>query len=132
MLPERGGLMGALHTLAVAARRSASVRRARPGAPGPLAPEALLEGFAALLARAPAGLVRRHALVSIPVERPPWTDTGLELAARDRVSLFGAGRLWLSKPLDVCVGPQLQLWARVGETGPIWNGAHDNHSFVAE
>ena len=48
------------------------------------------------------------------------------------MTLFGAGRAWLSKPLDLWVGPQFQLWARIGEDGPIWNGAHDSHSFVAE
>jgi Protein of unknown function (DUF3047) len=126
---------GALHALVVAARRYAQARGGRPaagaGAAG-LEPAAFLDAWAALLAKAPPGLVRRHALVSVPVDRPPWTDTGLDLEGGDSVSVFGAGRAWLSKPLDLWVGPQFQLWARVGETGPIFNGPRDAHSFVAE
>jgi len=133
--------MGALHNLAVAARRLASVRRAarraavRTSAPADAAawePEAFLAAWSALLAKLPPGAVRRHALVSVPVDRPPWTDTGLALAAGERVTLFGAGRAWLSRPLDLWVGPQFQLWARVGESGPIFNGPRAHHSFVSD
>jgi hypothetical protein len=152
--------LGALHDLTIAARRWTQLRRGRrvdgsgsgagsgpapgeaarePGAAygaeeaaAEIEPAAFLAGFAELIAKAPPGLAKCHALVSVPVDRPPWTDSGLELEAGDRVTIFGAGRAWLSKPLDLWVGPQFQLWARIGETGPIFNGAHDSHSFVAE
>jgi hypothetical protein len=129
--------MEPLHSLAVAARRLLAVRRtaARPSAaddPASLDPSAFLSEWSAALAKLPPGVVRRHALVPVPVNRPPWTDTGLELAAGEHVTIFGAGRAWLSRPLDLWVGPQFQLWARVGEAGPIFNGARDHHTFVAE
>src|SRR5690606_9054457 len=118
--------MEPLHTLVVAARRYASVRRA-PRAPAGddpalLEPPAFLAAWSALLERLPAGVVRRAALVRVPVNRPPWHDAGLELAPGDCVTIFGAGRVFLSRRLDVWVGPQFQLWARVGGTGPIFNG----------
>jgi len=118
-------------------RRFLDVRRARgrpaaPSGPASLEPTAFLAAWAALLAKLPAGVVRRHALVAVPVDRPPWTDTGLELAAGDRVTVFGAGRAFLSRALDLWVGPQFQLWARVGDAGPIFNGARDHHSFASQ
>lgn len=103
-----------------------------PDAPALLDPDAFLAAWPALLAKLPPGVVRRHALVSIPVDRPPWTDTGLELAAGEQVTIFGAGRAFLARALDLWMGPQFQLWARVGEAGPIFNGARDHHGFVAE
>lgn len=128
--------MESLHTLAVAARRYAAVRRAPPARagddPAQLEPSAFLAAWSALLERLPPGVVRRAALVPVPVDRPPWTDAGLELAAGDRVTIFGAGRVFLSRRLDLWVGPQFQLWARVGETGPIFNGPRDHHTFVSD
>jgi len=130
--------MEPFHTLAVAARRLFEVRRERRRQdasrddPAILEPTAFLAAWSALLAKLPSGVVRRHALVPVPVDRPPWTDTGLELAPDDRVTIFGAGRAWLSRPLDLWVGPQFQLWARVGDAGPIFNGPSDHHSFVSE
>jgi hypothetical protein len=127
-----------IHTLAVAARRLLAVHCPRravrddPNDPASLDPEAFLADWSALLAKLPPGVVRRHALVAVPVDRPPWTDAELELAAGDRVTIFGAGRAWLSRRLDLWVGPQFQLWARVGEAGPIFNGPRDHHSFVSE
>jgi hypothetical protein len=97
-----------------------------------LDPSEFLAAWPALLAKLPPGVVRRHALVSVPVDRPPWTDTGLELAAGEQVTIFGAGRAFLARALDLWIGPQFQLWARVGEAGPIFNGARDHHSFVTE
>lgn len=130
--------MEPFHTLAVAARRLVAVRRAGAARRGPagdpalLDPDAFLAAWAELLARLPPGVVRRHALVAVPVDRPPWTDAGLALAAGDRVTIFGAGRAWLSRRLDLWVGPQFQLWARVGGAAPIFNGPRDHHSFVSE
>jgi hypothetical protein len=88
-------------------------------------------GFAALLARAPEGLVRAHALVDLPGGELPWRDTRIALRPGDEVSVFAAGRVYLSRALDVWAGPQFQLWMRVGASGPIFNGTRDSHSFVA-
>jgi hypothetical protein len=122
--------MGALHTARVAARRLAAVRR--EGRAPAVDVASFLGAWRDGLARLPAGVVRRHALLRVPVDRPPWTDSGLDLASGECVTIFGAGRVYLSRALDVWTRPQLQLWARVGDAGPIFNGAHDSHSFTAE
>ena len=130
--------MEPFHTLSVATRRLLQVRRAGPHEtarsddPALLDPVAFLAAWSALLAKLPPGVVRRHALVPVPVDRPPWTDTDLELAPGERVTIFGAGRAFLSRRLDVWVGPQFQLWARVGDAGRIFNGPREHHSFVSE
>jgi hypothetical protein len=123
--------MSALHTLRTAARRRALLWREGRRAPGP-DPAAFLASWREGLGRLPPGIVERYALVAVPVDEPPWTDTGLDLAAGDRVTIFGAGRAFLSRALDLWTRPQFQLWARVGDAGPIFNGTRDAHSFVAE
>lgn len=47
--------------------------------------------------------------------RSDWFDTGLTLAAGETVTVLAAGRLYLSKPLDVGVGPTVGLWYRIGD-----------------
>jgi len=128
----------ALHELGIAARRFVDLQRGvgrsdPPPADDPafLDPQRFLAAWSERLAALPAGVVR-HALVPVPVDRPPWTDAGLELAPGERVTIFGAGRAFLSRRLDLWVGPQVQLWARVGEAGTIFNGPRDHHTFVSE
>jgi hypothetical protein len=48
------------------------------------------------------------------------------------VSWFAAGRVHLSRALDIWVGPSFQLWARVGHEGPVFRSTHDTHTFTAE
>jgi hypothetical protein len=71
-------------------------------------------------------------ICEVPSNQPPWFDSGIYLDAGEQVSLFVAGRTYLSKPLDVWVGPQFQLWARVGETGVAFNGTRSSTTFTAE
>lgn len=70
-------------------------------------------------------------LVEIESSEPPWTDTGIDLRQGEWVTTFAAGRVVLSDSLDLWVGPQFQLWMRVGEQGPVWNGSRETHSFQA-
>jgi len=128
---RREAAMGPLHTLRTAARRYALLRREGPRAPEP-DPAAFLAAWRERLALLPAGVVKRHVLVAVPVDRPPWTDTGLDLAPGECATIFGAGRAWVSRALDLWTRPQFQLWARVGDAGPIFNGTRDSHSFTAE
>lgn len=77
--------------------------------------------------------LRTASLFELEAGELPWRDTGLDLEAGEWVTTAAAGRLILSGPLDLWVGPQFQLWMRVGETGRIFNGTRDTHSFcVAE
>ena len=57
--------------------------------------------------------------------------TGLTLSAGQHVTWFAAGRVYLSRPLDIWVAPPFQLWARIGATGPVFRGTRATHSFTA-
>ena len=41
--------------------------------------------------------IDRYWFVHVPADRPPWTDTGIEVVAGDRLSVFCAGRAWIKK-----------------------------------
>ncbi|HYC54191.1 MAG TPA: DUF3047 domain-containing protein [Candidatus Binatia bacterium] len=78
------------------------------------------------------GAVAAHAIVEIPSHRPPWTDTHIDVEPGQHVTVFSRGRTYLSRALDIWVGPQFQLWARVGENGEIFNGTRASNSFPCE
>lgn len=44
-----------------------------------------------------------------------WHSTGVQCQAGDRVMLLACGRLYLSRALDVGLGPNSALWYRFGE-----------------
>lgn len=83
------------------------------------------------LGRLPPGTISAHRFVTVPANRPPWLDTGLQLAAGDVVTWFATGRVYLSRPLDVWVGPAFQLWTRIGAQGHVFRGTRSTHTFVA-
>ncbi len=85
----------------------------------------------AALAALPAGVVAEHAWLRLPASEPPWRDTGIALQAGEEASLFAAGRAYLSRPLDIFVAPKTQLWARVGERGPIRSSSRDTTTLRA-
>ena len=41
--------------------------------------------------------IDRYWFVRVPADRPPWTDTGIEVVAGDQLSVFCAGRAWIKK-----------------------------------
>src|SRR5439155_16134914 len=51
--------------------------------------------------------------VELPADRPPWYDTGIDLAEGEFVTWLAGGRVYLSALLDIFIGPHFQLWARV-------------------
>jgi hypothetical protein len=88
-------------------------------------------GFAALLGKAPANTVRSSAFFSVPANQPPWFDTGLDLKAGEQVSIFIIGQAILSRELNLSFHPDMQLWFRIGETGKIFRGTRNSHTFAA-
>ena len=88
-------------------------------------------GFASLLAEAP-DTACDSAFFSVQANQPPWFDTGLELQAGERVSLFVVGEAILSRDLNLSFHPDMQLWFRIGETGTIFRGTRNSHSFTAD
>lgn len=121
--------------LSVATRLGARAlaRKVRPSATDRRAPDigawrAELEAWVPSL---PADLLAEHRWVELDATRPPWSESGLELAAGDAVTWFAAGRVHLSRALDIWVPPSFQLWARVAPSGSVLRGTRDTHTFHA-
>ncbi|RIL06424.1 MAG: hypothetical protein DCC71_06860 [Proteobacteria bacterium] len=83
----------------------------------------------ALLRALPAAVRDAHVadarVLHLPAQRPPWTDTGLAVAAGDDVTLLAEGRVVLSEALDLWGAPRLFLWGRFAPGGRVWNGTRD-------
>ena len=121
------------HQLAIAARLATrSLRRRLSGAvPTPANDaefRATLEPWVAAL---PPGLATGHAFHWLPARQPPWHDTGMDLEPGESVTLLADGRVFLSRALDIWIGPAFQLWCRVGERGPVFRGTRATHTFTA-
>ena len=86
----------------------------------------------ALEAAAGAAAVIEARLVHLPGDVPPWTATGIAVAAGEWVTLLASGRLVLAEALDLWFPPRMVLWARVGGRGPLVNGTRDTTSFRVE
>ena len=70
-------------------------------------------------------------VVEVPVNRKPWTQTGLRVAAGDRVTWLAWGRAWLMKPLGLGLTPNQTFRARVGDAPP--EASHrDTFTFTAD
>jgi hypothetical protein len=124
---------GALTDLGVAARLG--LREAARALRGRREREPDLDAFERELERAlaalPAGVVAERVWLRLPASEPPWRDTGVRLSAGDEATWFAAGRAYLSRALDIWVGPKTQLWARIGERGPIRSSSRDTHTLRA-
>lgn len=110
-------------TVARAARRA----RRRPDEPERFGRDDLERLRSAL----PAGAVADVRLVELPARGSPWTATGIALRAGDEVTTFAAGRVYLSRALDVRFAAGNQLWFRAGGA-PIFRGTRASHTFTAE
>ncbi|HVN41782.1 MAG TPA: DUF3047 domain-containing protein [Steroidobacteraceae bacterium] len=87
-----------------------------------------LEPWALALRR---GGLAQFAFVDLPAHRPPWCDTGLDFRSGDEVTWLAGGRVHLSRLLDIWVAPSFQLWGRIGDSGPVFRGTRDTHTFTA-
>ena len=94
-------------------------------------PRSFRETLAAWLATLPEGLLADHRFHDLPARRPPWFDSGLDLAAGDEVTLLADGRVHISRLLDLWIAPSFQLWCRIGERGPVFRGTRATHTFTA-
>jgi hypothetical protein len=77
------------------------------------------------------GAVADFALRFLPGREPPWTDTGLALAAGEAFTWLAEGRLVLSAQAGLWGGPRLHLWGRVGD-GPVFCGTRATTTRVAD
>lgn len=87
--------------------------------------------FEALLAQVAGGTVKDHHFLRVESNRPPWTDTGIDLEAGDQVSTFSTGRTSITgTPLSF--SSQFQIWFRIGEDGEIFRGTRASYSFTVD
>jgi len=89
-------------------------------------------GFSALIAKAPPDTLRSHAFFSLPANQPPWFDTGLDLRSGEHVSVFVVGQTVLSREANLSFLPEMQIWYRVGDSGAIFRGTRNSHTFAVE
>jgi hypothetical protein len=59
------------------------------------------------------GQMRSYAWFTLVAGKQEWLDTGIDMAAGEWVTVMGDGRLYLSRPLDVAIGPSFGLWYRI-------------------
>ncbi len=124
----------ALVDLQVAARlglREAGRRLRGEREPAPDLPR-FREALERALAAIPRELVAEHAWVELPASEPPWRDSGIALLAGEEATYFAAGRVVVSSALDIWVTPKTQIWARIGEAGPIRSSSRDSKTLRAE
>ena len=126
--------MPSSHELAVALRRRLQIlsRRVPRRDDGFLDPKVLQSEALELRDELPEDTVRALKVVHVPVSQPPWTHADVGLFAGDEVTVIGAGRAWLSAPLQIWIGPRFQLWCRVGQEGPIFRSTGETNTFTAD
>ena len=75
--------------------------------------------------------IDRYWFVHVPADRPPWTDTGIEVVAGDRLSVFCAGRAWIKKHPQAWVEAYFALWLRIGERAEMFRTPKGSLTFNA-
>jgi hypothetical protein len=75
--------------------------------------------------------IDRYWFVHVPADRPPWTDTGIEVVAGDRLSVFCAGRAWIKKHPQAWVEAYFALWLRIGERAEMFRTPKGSLTFTA-
>ena len=76
--------------------------------------------------------IDRYWFVDVQAERPPWTDSGIEIAPGDRLSVFCAGRATIRKHPEAWVGAHFGLWLRIGEDAKMFRTPRGSLTFTAE
>jgi len=77
------------------------------------------------------GSIDRYWFVHVPADRPPWTDTGIEVVAGDRLSVFCAGRASIKKYPQAWVEAYFGLWLRIGERAEMFRTPKGSLTFTA-
>jgi hypothetical protein len=104
--------------------------RAARRASGDMAETEFRLQFSALLSCVPPHTIRESTFFSLPANRPPWFDTGLDCREGEAGTVFAAGRAYLSRELDIWLKPSFWLWYRVGEQGHLFRGTRCSHTFT--
>lgn len=86
--------------------------------------------LAPIVAAAERDGVARCWMVKVAANRPPWTPSGIELHAGDRISVFSAGRASIAGDPNIWVGSHFALWMRIGPQGEIFRAPGRSYSFT--
>jgi hypothetical protein len=70
-------------------------------------------------------------LVQIPVNRRPWTPTGIRVTRGEQVTWLAWGHAYLIRPLGLGAGPSLGLLGRV-QDGPVQMSPRATFTFTAD
>lgn len=87
--------------------------------------------FEGLLQYMTTEVIRDHDFFTIPSDKKPWFDTGINVEAGDCLTSFAVGLTEL-KGTPIRLEPSFQLWFRIGQDSEIFRGTRDSHSFEAE
>ncbi|HTQ24625.1 MAG TPA: DUF3047 domain-containing protein [Candidatus Binataceae bacterium] len=85
-----------------------------------------------IVAEAERDAIAQCWIVRLAANRPPWTPSGIELSAGDRVSVFSAGRASIAAAPEIWVGSHCALWMRVGIAGEIFRTPGRSYTFTAQ
>ncbi len=77
------------------------------------------------------GLATDERLVDIPVNRRPWTSSGVRVEQGDRVTWLAWGRAYAMMPRSIGAGPSFGMLCRVGD-GPVQMSARPTFTFTAD
>lgn len=59
-------------------------------------------------------VLERFAILFLPGDSGGWVDSGVPIDRCQQITLLAEGRIWLSRESDLCFGPNVTLWYRVG------------------
>jgi hypothetical protein len=57
----------------------------------------------------------KFAVVYLSGDSGAWVDSGVQVAEGQQITLLAHGEVWLSREQDLCFGPNVGLWYRVGD-----------------
>lgn len=88
------------------------------------------QGFTELIGRQPGGSIAEHRFVTVPSNRPPWSDSGLSMQGGTTVTSFVSGNTHLLGT-GLHFSGDFQLWFRIGAEGEVFRGTRASHTFTA-
>lgn len=77
------------------------------------------------------GVAKDERLVDIPVNRRPWTPSGVRVEKGDRVTWLAWGRAYAMTQRSIGAGPSFGMLCRVGD-GPVQMSARATFTFTAD
>ena len=83
-----------------------------------------------IIAEAGRDAIAQCWMVKVAANRPPWTPSGIQLSAGDRISVFSAGRASIAGDPNVWVGSHFALWMRIGLGGEVFRAPGRSYTFT--